>query len=79
MQATEGMVRGMKAISLGGPISVPVGYKKIPRLIKILTVLRKLAKQFLLELILEFFYQKTWLKVGILLVLDSPTKLHNLQ
>ena len=25
MQATDGMVRGMKAISLGGSISVPVG------------------------------------------------------
>jgi F-type H+-transporting ATPase subunit beta len=25
MQATDGMVRGMKAIDLGGPISVPVG------------------------------------------------------
>ncbi|MGZ5127656.1 MAG: F0F1 ATP synthase subunit beta, partial [Burkholderiales bacterium] len=25
MEATEGMVRGMKAIDLGGPISVPVG------------------------------------------------------
>jgi F-type H+-transporting ATPase subunit beta len=25
MEATDGMVRGMKAIDLGGPISVPVG------------------------------------------------------
>ena len=25
MEATEGMVRGMKAIDLGGPITVPVG------------------------------------------------------
>src|SRR2546423_6491739 len=25
MEATEGMVRGMKAIDMGGPISVPVG------------------------------------------------------
>ena len=26
MQPTDGMVRGMKAIDLGGPISVPVGH-----------------------------------------------------
>jgi len=29
MQPTEGLVRGMKAISLGGPISVPVARKRL--------------------------------------------------
>src|ERR1700687_6019535 len=31
MQATEGMVRGMKAIDLGGPISAPVGRQTLGR------------------------------------------------
>jgi F-type H+/Na+-transporting ATPase subunit beta len=31
MQPTEGLVRGMKAISLGGPISVPVGKQTLGR------------------------------------------------
>src|SRR5438067_11772032 len=33
MEATEGMVRGMKAIDLGGPISVPVGKPTLGRVI----------------------------------------------
>src|SRR5690348_9308171 len=36
MQATEGMVRGMKAISLGGPISVPVGKQTLGRVLNVL-------------------------------------------
>ncbi|MGE0405005.1 MAG: F0F1 ATP synthase subunit beta [Candidatus Korobacteraceae bacterium] len=35
MQATEGMVRGMKAIDLGGPISVPVGTGTLGRVINV--------------------------------------------
>src|SRR5256712_10560259 len=31
MEATEGMVRGMKAIDLGGPITVPVGKATLGR------------------------------------------------
>src|SRR5437667_7941483 len=31
MEATEGMVRGMKAIDQGGPISVPVGHGTLGR------------------------------------------------
>ena len=31
MEATDGMVRGMKAIDLGGPISVPVGHGTLGR------------------------------------------------
>src|SRR3954452_10391130 len=36
MQPTEGMVRGMKAISLGGPISVPVGKEALGRVLNVL-------------------------------------------
>src|SRR5271168_3634511 len=36
MQPTEGLVRGMKAISLGGPISVPVGKQTLGRVLNVL-------------------------------------------
>jgi len=36
MEATEGMVRGMKAIDLGGPISVPVGKATLGRVINVI-------------------------------------------
>jgi F-type H+-transporting ATPase subunit beta len=36
MQATDGMVRGMKAIDLGGPISVPVGRETLGRVINVI-------------------------------------------
>src|SRR5438067_3465574 len=36
MQATEGMVRGMKAIDLGGPISVPVGHGTLGRVMNVI-------------------------------------------
>ena len=36
MEATEGMVRGMKAIDLGGPISVPVGKVTLGRVINVI-------------------------------------------
>ena len=36
MEATEGMVRGMKAIDLGGPISVPVGKPTLGRVINVI-------------------------------------------
>jgi len=36
MQPTEGLVRGMKAISLGGPISVPVGNETLGRVLNVL-------------------------------------------
>ncbi len=36
MQATEGMVRGMKVIDLGGPISVPVGKGTLGRVINVI-------------------------------------------
>src|SRR5499433_1074178 len=36
MQATDGMVRGMKAIDLGGPISVPVGRGTLGRVINVI-------------------------------------------
>src|ERR1700709_672585 len=36
MQPTEGLVRGMKAISLGGPISVPVGPETLGRVLNVL-------------------------------------------
>src|SRR5258707_13991987 len=36
MQATDGMVRGMKAIDLGGPISVPVGKGALGRIINVI-------------------------------------------
>jgi F-type H+/Na+-transporting ATPase subunit beta len=36
MEATEGMVRGMKAIDLGGPISVPVGRGTLGRVMNVI-------------------------------------------
>jgi F-type H+/Na+-transporting ATPase subunit beta len=36
MQATDGMVRGMKAIDLGGPISVPVGKGTLGRIMNVI-------------------------------------------
>jgi F-type H+/Na+-transporting ATPase subunit beta len=36
MEATEGMVRGMKAIDLGGPISVPVGPATLGRVLNVI-------------------------------------------
>ena len=36
MEPTEGMVRGMKAIDLGGPISVPVGKATLGRVINVI-------------------------------------------
>src|SRR5262249_4421202 len=36
MEATEGMVRGMKAIDLGGPITVPVGKETLGRVINVI-------------------------------------------
>jgi F-type H+-transporting ATPase subunit beta len=36
MQATDGMVRGMKAIDLGGPISVPVGKGTLGRVMNVI-------------------------------------------
>ncbi len=36
MQATDGMVRGMKVIDLGGPISVPVGKETLGRVIDVI-------------------------------------------
>ena len=36
MEATDGMVRGMKAIDLGGPISVPVGKETLGRIINVI-------------------------------------------
>src|SRR5204862_5130556 len=36
MQPTDGMVRGMKAIDLGGPISVPVGKETLGRVINVI-------------------------------------------
>jgi len=36
LKATEGMVRGMKAESLGGPISVPVGKQTLGRVLNVL-------------------------------------------
>jgi len=36
MQPTEGMVRGMKAIDLGGPISVPVGPGTLGRVLNVI-------------------------------------------
>src|SRR3954470_21283157 len=35
MQATEGLVRGMKAIDLGGPIRVPVGHGTLGRIMTV--------------------------------------------
>jgi F-type H+/Na+-transporting ATPase subunit beta len=36
MQATDGMVRGMKAIDMGGPISVPVGKGTLGRVMNVI-------------------------------------------
>src|ERR1041384_6831281 len=36
MQPTDGMVRGMKAIDQGGPISVPVGKETLGRVINVI-------------------------------------------
>src|SRR5437868_7414559 len=36
MQATDGMVRGMKAIDMGGPISVPVGHGTLGRVMNVI-------------------------------------------
>ena len=36
MEATEGMVRGMKAIDQGGPISVPVGQGTLGRVMNVI-------------------------------------------
>lgn len=36
MEATEGMVRGMKAIDLGGPITVPVGRPTLGRVLNVI-------------------------------------------
>jgi len=36
MQPTEGIVRGMKAVDLGGPITVPVGQKTLGRVLGVL-------------------------------------------
>ncbi len=36
MEATEGMVRGMKAIDLGGPITVPVGKATLGRVMNVI-------------------------------------------
>ncbi len=36
MEPTEGMVRGMKAIDLGGPISVPVGRGTLGRVMNVI-------------------------------------------
>ena len=36
MQATDGMVRGMKAIDLAGPISVPVGRGTLGRVMNVI-------------------------------------------
>src|SRR3569833_1487375 len=36
LQPTEGLVRGMQAISLGGPLSVPVGPQTLGRVLNVL-------------------------------------------
>src|ERR1700674_2993153 len=36
MEATEGMVRGMKAIDQGGPITVPVGHGTLGRVMNVI-------------------------------------------
>src|SRR5258707_12087788 len=36
MQATDGMVRGMNALDLGGPISVPVGKQTLGGVMKVI-------------------------------------------
>src|SRR5690349_24548628 len=36
LQPTEGMVRGMKAIDLGGPVTVPVGKETLGRVLNVI-------------------------------------------
>src|SRR5688572_11442455 len=36
LQPTEGLVRGMKAINLGGPVSVPVGKETLGRVLNVI-------------------------------------------
>ena len=36
MEATDGMVRGMKAIDMGAPISVPVGHATLGRVMNVI-------------------------------------------
>src|SRR5206468_9686278 len=36
MEATDGMVRGMKAIDLNGPISVPLGHGTLGRIMNVI-------------------------------------------
>src|ERR1041385_1860992 len=36
MEPTDGMVRGMKAIDMGGPISVPVGHGTLGRVMNVI-------------------------------------------
>jgi F-type H+-transporting ATPase subunit beta len=36
MEATDGMVRGMKAIDTGGPISMPVGKQTLGRIVNVI-------------------------------------------
>src|SRR5450759_4962203 len=36
LQPTEGLVRGMKATSLGGPVSVPVGKETLGRVMNVI-------------------------------------------
>src|SRR3974390_2886670 len=36
LQPTEGLVRGMKAVSLGGPVSVPVGKETLGRVMNVI-------------------------------------------
>src|SRR3974390_3892608 len=36
MEPTDGMVRGMKAIDLGGPITVPVGRETLGRVLNVI-------------------------------------------
>src|SRR5436305_9684981 len=36
LQPTEGMVRGMKAINIGGPVTVPVGKQTLGRVLNVI-------------------------------------------
>src|SRR5579862_6078293 len=36
LQPTDGLVRGMKAISLGGPVTVPVGKETLGRVLNVI-------------------------------------------
>jgi F-type H+/Na+-transporting ATPase subunit beta len=48
MQATEGMVRGMNALDLGGPIRVPVGHETLGRVLNVIDELGPInAKTFM--------------------------------